>query len=157
MTITLGLILVPAMAEDAPSHPGSWGADEIVIEINGHVPGFSQAQLSQFLVRKLQEDTASHWHFSAANQVEHEFPNRLVWSFKTIDHVWKGGSHMGFSSPPRSETYLRSEVKLYLNNDYQMTLDMHPSMMSGGDRNELSEMASKVAHAMFVVFDTSRP
>ena len=147
--IILSLIL-PGIAEAATPPSSSLDSNTIAIEVSGNVPGFTQAQLASYLARKMQDENAVSWHFAAERQGEEPTPNRLVWSFKTLRTVWKGGSHKGFSSPTYVETYLRTEVKLYLKGAYQMTMDTHPSVSSGPDDKALSEMVHNVSHALFV-------
>jgi hypothetical protein len=80
-----------------------------------------------------------------------------VWSFKTLRTVWKGSAHRGFTSPANSETYLSAEVKLFLNDTYQMTTIAHPSVTGGYDEKALSEMAHEVAHTIFIENDPATP
>ncbi|MBY0578370.1 MAG: hypothetical protein K2P57_04920 [Burkholderiales bacterium] len=129
--------------------------DIIVIEVSGEVPGFTQAQLAAYLAQKMQEETALH--FAAGEPGENPVPNRVVWSFKTLRKVWKGGSHSGFPSPTYLVSYLRAEVKLYLKGSYQMTMDTHPSVISGPDDKALSEMVHDAAHALFIENKTDMP
>ncbi len=122
----------------------------IVIEVSGDVPGFTHDQLVTYLAGRMHEEIATPWNFSAAMSGEGPAPNRVVWSFKTLREVWKGGTHSGFPSPTNSTTYLRAEVKLYLKGAYQMTLDMHPTVSGGADDRILSGMVHHAAQALFV-------
>ena len=122
----------------------------IVVEVSGTVPGYTQAQLAGYLARRMQEEIAAPWHFVASQPAGQTAPNRAVWSFKTLRKVWKGGSHSGFPSPVNLETYLRAEVKLYLNGNYQMTMDTHPSVGDEPDNKALSGMVHDAAHALFI-------
>lgn len=119
----------------------------IVVEVQGDVPGFTHAQLLAFLARKTEEAAGAPWRF-AVGQDGATAPNRIVWSFKTLRTLWKGGSHSGFPSPSYSETYLHAEVKFYLADAYQMTM-IAQSSVYGGDK-ALSKMVQTVSHAMFV-------
>jgi hypothetical protein len=67
-----------------------------------------------------------------------------------LKKVWKGGSHSDFPSPANQETYLRAEVKLYLNGNYQMTMDTHPSVGNKPEDKALFGMVHDVAHALFI-------
>lgn len=148
-TVILSLFIMSEVAEAAPP-PSALDSNSVMIEVSGTVPGFTQEQLASYLARKMQEETAAPWHFAAGKPGEGKAPNRVVWSFKTLRKVWKGGSHNGFPSPINSETYLRAEVKLYLQGAYQMTMDTHPSVSNGADDKILSEMVHNAAHALFV-------
>lgn len=142
--------MLTAVAEAAAPPATSLDPATIVIVVSGDVPGFTKAQLVDYLAQKMREETATPWHFVAGKPGEDTAPNRVVWSFKTLRKVWKGGEHNGFPSPTHSETYLRAEVKLYLQGAYQMTMDTHPSVSNGADDKVLSEMVHHAAHALFV-------
>jgi hypothetical protein len=138
--------LVNSLAEAAA--PNS--AYDIAIEVSGDVPGFTHEQLVTYLAGKMHEEVAAPWHFTAGKPQEKQVPNRVTWSFKNLREVWKGGSHNGFPSPTNSETYLRAEVKLYVKDVYQMTVDTHPSVSGGTEDKALSKMVHEAAHALFI-------
>jgi len=48
-------------------------------------------------------------------------------------------------------TYLTAEVKLYLNNAYQMTFSTHPTVGKELDDRELVKMVHDVTYALFVI------
>jgi hypothetical protein len=121
----------------------------IDVEVTGMVPGFTQEQLGAFLAQKIREESPAPWRF-AVGQKGIQLPNRIVWSFKTLREVWKGGTHSGFPSQTNSLTYLRAEVKFYLNDAYQMTLDMHPTISGNTDNHVLAEMVHDAVHSFFV-------
>ena len=121
----------------------------VVVEVLGHIPGFTQTQLATYLALKMHEETAP-WQFSVRQPGAAPAPNRVVWSFKTLRSEWKGGSHKGFPSPTHSVSYVSAEVKLYVNNAYQMTVLAEPSVSGGSDDKGLSEMVHNVAHTLFV-------
>jgi hypothetical protein len=66
-------------------------------------------------------------------------------------------SHRGFPSPANSVRYLSAEVKLYLKNNYQMTILRQPTVSGGIDHSALSEMAHNVAHGLFVEHKPDTP
>ncbi len=68
-----------------------------------------------------------------------------MWKFKLLKVVWKGGTHNGFPSPSYSISYLKAEAKLYLNDEYQMTIDTHPSALNGDIDQSIANMAKQVA------------
>ena len=125
-------------------------SNTIMFEVLGTVPGYTHTQLSIYLAQKMQEETHGAWHFEAGKLGDSSYPNRVVWSFKKLRMIWKGGSHSGFPAPPNLVTYLRAEVKLYFKGVYQMTMDTHPTVDSGTDDTTLAEMVHNVAYAMFV-------
>ncbi len=150
---TSALTLSSALANLAEADTPATATTEsrtIMVDVSGKVPGFTQDQLSAFLARKMQEETSSSWHFVEGKPGEEAYPNRVVWSFKSLRKVWEGGTHNGFPAPTNSVTYLRAEVKLYLKGSYQMTMDTHPSVGSGADDKALSEMVHSAAHALFI-------
>jgi hypothetical protein len=138
------------VAEAATPPSSSLDSQTVVVEVLGNVPGFTQTQLATYLALKMHEATAAPWQFSAGQPGTAPAPNRVVWSFKTMRVEWKGGSHKGFPSPTHSVSYVSAEVKLYLNNTYQMTMLTQPSVSSGSDDRVLSEMVRNVAHTLFV-------
>jgi hypothetical protein len=131
---------VAAQAEPAP----------IAIEVAGTVPGFTKPALEELLARRMQETAGPHWRFAAAEGLEASAASRVVWSFKTLREVWKGGSHSGFPSPSHAETFLSTEAKLYLDGVYQMTMSTEPTLYRGAEDGALADMTRKVAQAMFV-------
>ena len=147
---TLILSFMPATVAGADTLPRTADVNTVVIEVQGKVPGFTQLQLSAYLARKMQEETSVTWHFVEGGQGDEAFPNRVVWSFKSLRKVWEGGTHSGFPAPTHSVTYLRAEVKLYLKGAFQMTMDTHPSVGSGADDKALTEMVHNAVQAMFV-------
>ena len=143
---TVFSLLVSGVAEAATPDP----VHDVVIVVSGDVPGFTHSQLVSFLARKMNEEVSAPWHFVAGIPAQELAPNRVIWSFKKLLVVWKGGSHSGFQSPNNSETNLRAEVKLFVKDIYQMTFDTHPSVRGGIDDKVLSEMVHNVSHALFV-------
>jgi hypothetical protein len=125
--------------------------------VSGQVPGFSQEQLTGFLVEKMQQESPPPWHFvagkagakTAGQNIGEWAPNRVVWQFKTLRKVWGGSAHNGFPAPSHAVTYLRAEAKLYLKDDYQMTVDTHPSVGGADSREALSDIVHDVARALF--------
>lgn len=137
----------------ANAHAGSEVKEQptnnvIYVEVTGEVPGFTQAKLSQYLADQMQKSDNISWHFLP--NVKGSSPNRIVWKFRVLNAVWKGGTHMGFPSPSYSMSYLKAEAKLYLNGEYQMTIDTHPSALSGDEDQSIAEMARQVVHTFFM-------
>ena len=120
-----------------------------VVEASGDVPGFAPKQLTLYIANQMQQAAGAPWDFAAG----HEAPsasNRIVWSFKTLRVIWQGGDHRGFRSPSRSSTYLSAEVKLYLNDAYQTTILVEPTVVKGIDDVGLAEAVRYVTRAMFI-------
>jgi len=149
LILTLTIVFSILMADEAGAVT-SIATQDIVVEVSGNVPGFTQEQLTNYLTRKMQVDIPTFWHFVEGKPGNERAANRVVWSFKTLKEVWKGGTHSGFPSPDYSVTYLRAEVKLYLSGVYQMTLDAHPSVGGGAEDEALSEMVHYISHALFI-------
>ncbi len=125
-------------------------AASFAIEVTGEVPGFTHAELSSYLARKMREEIPQHWHFVEGISGSENYPNRVVWSFKSIRKVTKSRGFMGSPGQTNSITYLKAEVKLYVKGAYQMTMDTHPSVSNGIDDKILSELVRNVAHVLFV-------
>jgi hypothetical protein len=149
MTATIiPFILTNTEAATPPS--SSLNSGTVVVEASGNVPGFTETQLATYLARRMHEETADPWQFSAGKPGAAPAPNRLVWSFKTLRVEWKAGSHRGFPSPAHSVFYLSAEVKLYLKNTYQTTTLAQPTISGETDDKGLSELVHNVAHILFV-------
>jgi hypothetical protein len=147
----LPYFFLSAAAVRADTYPPTLPDSKIMaIVVSGKVPGFTQEQLAAYLANKMQEEVASPWHFVEGKEGNGTYPNRVVWSIKALRKIWLGGTHYGFPSPTNSVTYLRAEVKLYINDAYQMTLDTHPTFHSGVDDQAISELVHNVSHAIFV-------
>ncbi|HXX11380.1 MAG TPA: hypothetical protein VEK05_07650 [Burkholderiales bacterium] len=146
-------VLLPFVLTDVAgaAKPPSAGSDPhvVVVEASGSVPGFTHAQLGAYLASRMHEETAASWEFLASQPGAATAPNRVVWSFRTLRTEWKGGSHKGFPSPTSSVTYLSAEVKMYLNNTYQMAMSVRPSVNGRSDDKALGEMVRNVAHSLF--------
>ena len=147
-------VLLPFVLTDVAGavKPSSAASDPhvVVVEASGNVPGFTHAQLGAYLASRMHEETTASWEFLAGQPGAAPAPNRVVWSFRTLRTEWKGGSHKGFPSPTSSVTYLSAEVKMYLNNTYQMTMSVRPSVNGRSDDKALGEMVRNVAHGLFL-------
>jgi len=150
MTATILAFVLTSVAEAATPRAPSVDSDTVVVEASGTVPGFTQAQLADYLADRMQEETAAAWHFTGEKPGAAPALNRVVWSFETLRVEWKPGSHRGFPSPGNSVSRVSAEAKLYLNNDYQMTMITQPSISGGYDDKALAEIAHRVARALFV-------
>jgi len=139
------VLLLAAILWASPAASGP-----VAIEVSGAVPGFSKPELEALLAQQMQQAAGPGWRFAAAEGLEAGDASRIVWSFKTLREVWKGGSHNGFPSPSHAETYLSTEAKLYLDGVYQMTMSTEPTLYRGAEDSTLTEMSRKVAKAMFV-------
>ena len=146
---TLLLILLSGASGAAPDR-ASPGAYTVAVEATGTVPGLTPEQLGVYLADRMHGEAGTLWEFTAGKGQLPAPPNRVVWSFKTERVTWKGGGHRGFPAPSRSVTYLSAEVKLYLNDAYQTTILVEPTVTGGPDDTALAEMVRYVAHALFV-------
>jgi hypothetical protein len=150
VAVTTLLFVLPNVAEASTPPLSSLDSYTVVVHASGNVPGFTKTQLAAYLANGMQVEAAAPWRFSPEKPGVAAAPNRVVWSFKTLRILWKGGSHSGFPSPTRSQTYLSAEVKLYLKNTYQTTMLTQATVSGGSDDSVLSEMVHNVAHALFV-------
>ncbi len=153
--IILPVILTDVAAAAAAPSP-SPDSNTVVVEASGNVPGFTSAQLTTYLARRMHEETPPPWQFSARKPGAASAPNRVVWSFKALRVEWKPGAHKGFPTPTNSVTYLSAEVKLYLKDIYQMTMITQPSVSGGSDDAAVAEMVHNVAHSLFVQNEPER-
>ena len=150
ITSILLVLISPNFASADTTASGGREAETFVIEVSGQVPGFTQGQLSAYLTRKLQEENLVPWHFVEGMAGSENFPNRVVWLFKSLRKVTKSRGFMGSPGETNSITYIKAEVKLYINGAYQMTMDTHPSVSNGADDKVLSDMVHNAAHVLFV-------
>lgn len=126
----------------------------VFIETSGSVPGYSNAQLNNVLAKKLNAVAGKPWHFFAtAESSSLPAPNRIIWSFKTLKHVWPGGSHSGFPSPTFIQTYVSAEAKLYLDGAYQMTVASEPTFSSSNKEEGLEKIADTLSKALLNLND----
>jgi len=152
-SLVIAIILAFSLSNgtEAATRPSSaLDPDTIVVEASGDVPGLTPKELTAYLAGRLQEETPDPSHFSPGKPGAVHAPNRVVWAFKVLRRVWKGGSHRGFQSPSNWVFYLSAEVKLYLRDTYQTTMITQPSVSGTPDDQVLSEMVHDVAQAMFV-------
>jgi hypothetical protein len=144
------LLVFSAFASADSPASGIQESETFAIEVSGQVPGFTQAQLSAYLTRKLQEENLAPWRFVEGVSGSENFPNRVVWLFKSLRKETKSRGFMGSPGQTSSITYIKAEVKLYIKGAYQMTMDTHPSVSDGVDDKELSDMVHNAAHVLFV-------
>ena len=144
ITAMLGIILMAdiAWAESPPS--AEKHSNEIVIEVVGHVPGYEDEELGKFLAQGLQQEMPSPWHFITLEHAQNNAVNRVVWSFKALETMHKDAHTL----PAYTEIYLRVEVKLYKNGQYEMTINIHPTLQKGDRDKAILEMVHTVAQAL---------
>lgn len=139
------LVMLPASA--VAGVPGHTSGKTIHVEASGDVPGFTQSELAKYLALQMQKSNATDWRFLPNGTASSL--NRIVWKFKLLNILWKGGTHNGFPSPSYSISYLKAEATLYLDGEYQMAIDMHPTVLSGDDGQSIADMARQAAHTFF--------
>ena len=146
--LALPMATVPALSAIAQS-----SASDVVVEVTGDVPGFAnQDQLARFLADKMTGATPS-WHFvTAAGPSKPQ--NRVEWTFKTVKVVWPGGTSRGVRLATVSRTYVKTEVRLYLQDHYQMTMSSQSS--ADDTKTELVEMAANVTHSLVASADAAK-
>jgi hypothetical protein len=149
-TSILFVLILPNFASADASASEGQESETVAIEVSGQVPGFTQTQLSAYLARKLQEENLLPWRFAEGVSGSENFPNRVVWLFKTLRKVTKSRGFMGAPGQTNSITYIKAEVKLYIKGAYQMTMDTHPSVSYGDDDKVLSDMVHNAAHVLFI-------
>ncbi len=137
------------IAKASGLQPSSVDSKTIAIEVSGGISGYTNTQLTAYLTREMQKTAKSPWHF-IAGEPGSLYPNRIQWSFKTLHTVWKGASHMGLGTPAFSESYLQSEAKLYLRDEYQITMVTHPTSDNKKIEQAISEMVGNVNYAFFI-------
>ncbi len=138
----------------SPKRPNSFplppNSNTVVVEVAGHVPGFTQTELATYLARKMHEAVKRllRGSFPRGSRGPRPHPTGSCGRSRPYVWRWQTGSHRGFSSATNSVTYLSAEVKLYLNDTYQMTMLTEPVVSGGSDA--LSESAHNVARILFV-------
>jgi hypothetical protein len=150
ITVLILAVILTDIGAAAAAPSLSPDSNTVVVEASGNAPGFTSAQLTTYLVRRMHEETPPPWQFSARKPGAASAPNRVVWSFKSLHVEWKPGAHKGFPTPTNSVTYLSAEVKLYLKDIYQITMITQPSVSGGPDDAAVEDMVHNVAHSLFV-------
>ena len=139
--------MTPVLAQDtAPVnvvHP-VW----VHVVVTGSVPGYTTSQLTQYLVVAMRKSVPQPWVMTADPTII--AGNRVDWRFKTLRTIWKGGSHSGFPSQDNVVTYISAEVRTYIKGEYQMTLALHPSILSQNEDQALADMAREASRILFV-------
>ena len=155
---SLAILLPPLLSHIAAAvtMPSAADSNTVVVEASGSVPGFTSGQLNAYLARRMREGSGPAWQFSPRRPGASPAPNRVVWAFKSLRVDWKPGGHKGFPSPTNSVTYLSAEVKLNLQDTYQMTMITQPTVSGGSDDDALAEMAHHVAHTLFLENEPER-
>ena len=70
--IVILFILTNTCAATPPS--SSLDSGTVVVEASGNVPGFTETQLATYLARRMHEETADPWQFSAGKPGRHLHP-----------------------------------------------------------------------------------
>lgn len=117
--------------QDSFAQSRTASAFDVFVEVTGNVPGFSDSrELADFLAKHMQ-GTAPSWHFVAASPEKTPPANRVEWNFTLLKRTWGGGTHKGFPLPIFTRSYLNIVAKLYLNNQYQVTILNQPTAVDG--------------------------
>ncbi len=153
LVLSAAVAAMTAYAEDtALPH-----ASDVTVEVNGAVPEFADPQqVAAFLADKM-AGAAPSWHFVAPEPGAAPPKNRVVWQFKTLKIKWGGGAHNGFPQPVASRSYLNAEVRLYLNDQYQLTMLSQSTLISGHNGADLAAMAAKVTQSLAAAAASDKP
>ncbi len=142
--------LMPDLAQ-AQSTPDTKPMPQTLVHVAsiGSVPGFTTKQLNAYLAKAMQKASPPSLRMTAEPAITAD-AQQVIWTFKLLRTVWKGGMHSGFPAPNNSVLYLSAEVRSYVAGEYQMTLAVHPSIVSGDANQSLADMATYAAHVLFV-------
>jgi hypothetical protein len=142
-------VLALSVATMVSSHAAAQTSPaEVVVEVTGEVPGFAgQDQLARFLAEKMTGASPS-WRFVATAASPSKPQNRVEWTVRTVKVVWPGGTSRGVRLATVSHTYLKCEVRLYLQDHYQMTMSGESGADDGPTNSGLAEMAANVARTL---------
>jgi hypothetical protein len=150
-------LALPAAAVAASRAIAQPSASPVVVEVIGDVPGFAdQDQLARFLADKMTGASPS-WRFVPASASPSKPLSRVEWTFKTVKVVWPGGTARGVRLATASRTYLKCEVRLYLQDHYQMTMSGQSSADDGPTNTGIAEMAANVARTLVASAEASKP
>jgi hypothetical protein len=141
-TAALALPIATVAALSAIAQPS---ASDVVVEVTGDVPGFaSQEQLARFLAERMTVESPS-WRFVTTTAGQSKPRNRAEFTFKIVKVVWPGGTARGVRLATVSRIYLKTEVRLYLQDHYQMTMS---SESSADSPDILADMAANVTRSL---------
>jgi hypothetical protein len=115
------------------------------VEASNGLPGFNRADLSRYLVSHIAEAGLADWRFEVAENGP--APDRVEWSFKL--NPYAGGEVRRFRPEARSFHVRRPitiEARLYLNGEYQVTVEKQAIIDEGSGRNDphLAEAVASV-------------
>lgn len=139
---------IPLLAEAAPAgvRPTS-GPLVLSVRANGSLPGFTDSELSTYLVRVMAGVDHITWRFVPSPATEPPPPNRIDFSFKTNAYAAGTVRAYGFSRATMERLLgvrhsVTIEARLFLGGDYQ-TLDFEQVTLTGGQRDQ--ELVAAVA------------
>ncbi len=115
------------------------------VEASAGLPGFNRADLSRYLASHMAEASLADWRFEVAENGP--APDRVEWSFKL--NPYAGGEVRRSGTQGRSFHVRRPitiEARLYLNGEYQVTVEKQAIIDEGSGRNDphLAEAVASV-------------
>jgi hypothetical protein len=115
------------------------------VEASNGLPGLNRADLSCYLASHMAEASLADWRFEVAENGP--APDRVEWSFKL--NPYAGGEVRRSGTQGRSFHVRRPitiEARLYLNGEYQVTVEKQAIIHEGSGRNDphLAEAVASV-------------
>ena|ERR1700756_1185874 len=115
------------------------------VEASNGLPGLNRADLSRYLASHMTKAGLADWRFEVAENGPP--PDRVEWSFKLNPYA---GGEVRRSRPEARSFHVRRpitiEARLYLNGEYQVTVEKQAMIDEGGGRNapHLAEAVASV-------------
>jgi hypothetical protein len=115
------------------------------VEASNGLPGFNRADLSRYLASHMAEAGLADWRFEVAENGP--VSDWVEWSFKLNPYA---GGEVRRSRPEARSFHLRRpitiEARLYLNGEYQVTVEKQAIIDEGSGRNDphLAEAVASV-------------
>jgi hypothetical protein len=151
--------LIPALAAFAmliwaPARAAT--SDLIAVHVSGDIPpGYTQADLTAYVVQRFQE-VGANWQVTAGDNGTVD-QNHIDLLFKTLKIVWPSRSHKGFPSPGAQATYVSIEAKLYLQGAYQTTTLSEATAYGGVDDKNFANSVRYLGRTLFTYAKTGPP
>ena len=143
----LALIVWWALGFFVPFVSGAGGMLPITLQVEAStgLPGCNLADLSRYLASHMAEANFANWRFEVTENGP--APDRVEWSFKW--NPYAGGEVRRFGPKGRSFHLRRPitiEARLYLNGEYQVTVEKQAIIDERSDRNDphLAEVVASV-------------
>jgi hypothetical protein len=112
------------------------------------LPGFHVGDLPRYLAQQMSRVMLSEWRFEPAAAAASPALDRVEWSFKLSPYA--GGEELSFVRPNMAQRIFGAhrpvtvEARLYLNGEYQTTVEQQATIEGGPDDPDLAAAVAQV-------------